>query len=79
MSGAETWRAFVLELATQPALIEAVTGAHVPTADGLCRACTTPGYGTPQKRWPCPLWRLADDARTARRRLVEKRPSQRAP
>jgi hypothetical protein len=38
--------------------------AHVATVDGPCRPCTAPGQGTPQKAWPCSLWRLAEGTAT---------------
>lgn len=56
------WTGFVAELSRQPTVIEALMSAHVPTAEGLCRGCTTPGQGTAQKPWPCALWMVADAA-----------------
>jgi hypothetical protein len=61
------WTRFVAELSTQPTVIEALLSAHVPTAERLCRACTTPGQGTAQKRWPCALWMVADAASRTRK------------
>jgi hypothetical protein len=60
------WTRFAAELSTQAGVIEVLMAAHGPTATGLCRACTTPGRGTPQKRWPCALWMLAAAARGMR-------------
>jgi hypothetical protein len=37
---------------------------HVPDEDRRCRACTTPGYGTPHAPWPCLLHIIATDAAT---------------
>jgi hypothetical protein len=56
----------VVALSGRKDVIERLTADHVPDAEGLCRACTTPGRGTPQKKWPCSLWTLANDARTVR-------------
>lgn len=66
MDGAEAWTRFVEALSTQREMIDQLSAEHVPNADGLCRACTTPGRGTPQKAWPCPMWTLADAARALR-------------
>lgn len=55
-------RAFAVELSRAPDLVLALIATHVPTADGRCRGCTTPGYGDPSGRWPCILRRLTDEA-----------------
>lgn len=57
------WHSFAAELSTMPDVIERLTAVHRPTVDGrFCRACTTPGRGTPRVPWPCPLAVLARDA-----------------
>jgi hypothetical protein len=57
------WRAFAAELGTMPDVIERLSAIHRPTADGRhCRACTTPGRGTPNTPWPCPIAALIADA-----------------
>jgi hypothetical protein len=53
-------------------VIETLLSTHVPNVDGLCRACTTPGRGTPQKKWPCSMWSLADAARQARAKRLHR-------
>lgn len=63
---AETWTAFVAELATRWDVIERLMADHRPNAAGLCVECTTPGRGTPREPWPCPMWTLADAARQTR-------------
>jgi hypothetical protein len=61
--GAGDWRAFAAVLATMPDVIERLAAEHTPTPDGRwCTACTTPGRGTPQARWPCALAALAAEA-----------------
>ncbi len=68
---AKEWRSFAAELGTMPDVIERLTEVHRPTVDGRhCRACTTPGRGTPMIKWPCPIAVLAREAaESARRRL----------
>jgi hypothetical protein len=53
-------------LADMPDVVAALIRDHVPDARGRCRACGTPGTGTPHLPWPCPLRRIADAARKLR-------------
>ena len=57
---------FAVVLADMPHLIAALLAEHVPDKRGLCVACGTPGTGTPHLKWPCPLRRVAERARTLR-------------
>lgn len=50
---ADTWISFVAELATMPDVTTRLLAAHTDDGKGRCRACTTPGRGTPAVRWPC--------------------------
>jgi len=50
-------------LAAMPDVVAALVRDHVPDARGFCRACGMPGTGSPHLPWPCPLRRIADDAR----------------
>ena len=50
-------------LASMPGLRNRLLVDHVPDATGhRCRACTTPGTGTPGASWPC---RIRDAAEAA--------------
>ena len=63
MSYGRQWRAFAAELATRPDVIAGIRATHKATTDGaLCTACTTPGRGTPQARWPCAILIVAVEA-----------------
>ena len=53
-------------LAEMPDVIAALMREHTPDERGLCIACGTPGTGTPHLKWPCPLRRIAERARTLR-------------
>jgi hypothetical protein len=57
-----TWHDFAAELATMPDVIRKLAADHVADERGLCRACTTPGRGTPRVLWPCPMATLAAHA-----------------
>jgi hypothetical protein len=59
---AEIWHDFARELAGMPQMLERLKLEHAPDGQGLCVACTTPGRGTPQKRWPCSVRALVDHA-----------------
>lgn len=50
---------FAALLAAHPVAVAALLRDHVPDGQLRCRACTTPGTGTPQARWPCTLAGLA--------------------
>jgi hypothetical protein len=60
---AALWRAFVEVLSGNPDMIQSLMAAHLPDPAGRCRGCTVSGTGTPDLRWPCPLWLTADAAR----------------
>jgi hypothetical protein len=50
---------FVVLLAAHPVAVAALLREHIPDGQLRCRACTTPGTGTPQAHWPCTLAGLA--------------------
>jgi hypothetical protein len=53
-------------LAAMPDLRNRLLADHVPDASGhRCRACTTPGTGTPGAHWPCRIREAADAADAA--------------
>lgn len=59
---------FVEVLETMPALWARLLSQHVPDATGRrCRACTTPGTGSPGSYWPC---RIREAAEAARHRFL---------
>ena len=50
-------------LAAMPDLRNRLLADHVPDATGhRCRACTTPGTGTPGTHWPCRIREAAEAA-----------------
>jgi hypothetical protein len=50
-------------LAAMPDLRNRLLAEHVPDASGhRCRACTTPGTGTPGAHWPCRIREAAEAA-----------------
>lgn len=53
-------------LAAMPDVVAALVRDHVPDVRGRCIACTTPGTGTPNLPWPCPLRLIAENARKLR-------------
>jgi hypothetical protein len=57
------WLSFTRELATADHVWQRLIVEHAPTPAGQCRACTTPGRGTPCTAWPCSIWSVADAAR----------------
>lgn len=62
-----TWHGLVAVLATMPDSIARLLAEHQPDPQsGRCRACTTPGSGTPAAQWPCPVYRLAEQAQQVR-------------
>ncbi|GAA1276599.1 hypothetical protein GCM10009609_44490 [Pseudonocardia aurantiaca] len=63
---ADQWSGAAQALADMPYVVERITAAHVPDGNGRCRACTTPGRGTPRDPWPCSTAKLADAARAIR-------------
>jgi hypothetical protein len=50
---ARAWARLIAQLALMPDVVERLRAAHADDGNGRCRACTTPGRGTPQVRWPC--------------------------
>lgn len=46
-------------LAGMPDVVARLLAEHRPDARARCRACRTPGTGTPGAPWPCTLARLA--------------------
>jgi hypothetical protein len=55
----DAWSRFAAELAAMPDVIERLMREHVADGSGHCRACTTPGRGTPASPWPCGLFAIA--------------------
>jgi hypothetical protein len=68
-SSAVVWASFVEEMSTNSELIAKLLSEHVATPSGMCSVCTRGGRGTPYLRWPCSVWRMAQAARSVRRRL----------
>jgi hypothetical protein len=60
------WHRFARELATMEDVVTRLLSWHVPDPTGRCCGCTTPGRGTPDRRWPCALWTLARHAQRIR-------------
>jgi hypothetical protein len=53
-------------LSAMPDLRHRLLADHVPDATGhRCRACTTPGTGTPGAHWPCRIREAAEAAQVA--------------
>ena len=46
----------------EPGMALRLVDDHVPDDRGLCRGCTTPGYGTPHAHWPCTPYTLGATA-----------------
>jgi hypothetical protein len=59
----DRWAEFVAELATLPEVIDRLMAEHHANRAGRCVGCTSPGFGTPLGEWPCPLWKVAAQAR----------------
>lgn len=55
------WQRLITVLAADVELCGRLLSAHVDVG-GRCRACTTPGTGTPGARWPCVIERAANAA-----------------
>jgi hypothetical protein len=53
-------------LADMPEVVATLLREHVPDGLGRCRACGTPGTGTPHLAAPCSLARIAEAARKIR-------------
>ena len=59
----QTWHGLAEVLSTMPDSIRRLLDEHQPDeATGRCRACGRPGYGTPDRPWPCPVRKLAEQA-----------------
>ncbi len=55
-------------LAMMPGLCHRLLVEHVPDPSGhRCRACTTPGTGTPGAAWPCRIRDAAEAAQSLTR------------
>lgn len=53
------WIRFAAALAAMPGVVDRLLGAHRDDGSGRCRACTTPGRGTPSTAWPCGIAAVA--------------------
>jgi hypothetical protein len=53
------WIRFATALAGMPDVVERLLDAHQDDGTGRCRACTTPGRGTPKTVWPCGIAAIA--------------------
>lgn len=60
------WAGMIAEIGRMPGVAERLVDEHQPDADGLCRACTTPGRGTSRLPWPCSLHRVGTAALAVR-------------
>lgn len=49
-------------IAAQPSGPQRLLARHLPDEQGRCRGCTVPGYGTPDKPWPCVITKMAQAA-----------------
>jgi hypothetical protein len=53
------WVRFATALAAMPDVVRRLLDAHRDDGKGRCRACTTPGRGTPHTVWPCGIAAIA--------------------
>jgi hypothetical protein len=53
------WIRFATALAGMPDVVRRLLDAHRDDGKGRCRACTTPGRGTPHTVWPCGIAAIA--------------------
>ena len=53
------WVRFATALAGMPDVVRRLLDAHRDDGNGRCRACTTPGRGTPHTVWPCGIAAIA--------------------
>jgi hypothetical protein len=60
--GVQTFTEAARFIAAQDGGADRILREHRADAQGLCRGCTTPGTGTPFKRWPCSVAQLAQVA-----------------
>lgn len=67
----DDWTELATQLAVMPGTWRRLLALHVPDGDGRCRACTTPGLGTPRDPWPCSLCRLAQRAAAEHAKAME--------
>lgn len=63
---AAEWQRVAQELAKMTGVVEQLEAKHQDDGTGLCRSCTSPGTGTRTTPWPCPLSKLAAEARRLR-------------
>jgi hypothetical protein len=61
--GPARWGQLAELLAGMPDVVQRLIVEHVPDAKNRCRGCTLPGTGSPNEPWPCPLRKLAEQAR----------------
>jgi hypothetical protein len=74
MSAVGAWHAFAAELAKSADMIERLSAVHRPTVNGRwCRSCTTPGRGTQNTPWPCPIAVLLPHATALREKPATTR------
>ena len=62
----QRWASAVWHIAHLPGVAERLLDEHQANAQGRCRGCRVPGYGTAGALWPCSLHVLASQARAAR-------------
>ena len=60
------------ELAGLAGVPQRLLALHVSDGHGRCRACTTPGTGTPGAPWPCVLHFYATEAEQIRQQRIER-------
>ncbi|GAA1269529.1 hypothetical protein GCM10009609_35750 [Pseudonocardia aurantiaca] len=59
----DQWNGVAHLLAGMPGAVARLSAEHRDGGHGRCRACTTPGQGTPRDPWPCSMAKLAQAAR----------------
>lgn len=52
---------------------------HVPDENNRCRGRTLPGTGRPNEPWPCPLRKLAEQARRLQSGAMQHGPNETSP
>lgn len=60
-------------LARMPGVPQRLLAVHVADDHGRCRACTAPGTGLPDAKWPCALHFYASAAEEFRRQADARR------
>lgn len=59
VTSADSWTSLAGVLAEMPDVCRRLLAEHGCSASGHCTACTTPGRGTPNTRYPCSLATIA--------------------